>query len=176
MADLYAVTSLQSRPASGTVYICCNCRVPVGDNSDWSGKHNDDNVVLLRVVTQFVKRGKLMTSRDPHDAGSRYRLLSCNNCSNVLGRFYSSTPAHLEYKLNLFNIDNNAIQEYIFGLSYQQAIETSEAPITLELCDSYEEELKKQKLLLEMLLKRLSKLEDEISPTGQGSSENKMTA
>ncbi|KAG9463812.1 hypothetical protein GDO78_021028 [Eleutherodactylus coqui] len=95
---------------------------------------------------------------------SLYQTLSCTNCCHVLGKFYCSTPAHLNYKMNLYNIDNSVVYRYTLGEDFQQVIPSSQAPVTLEICQCYEEEIEKQKVLLEMSLDRLSKLEKEVLP------------
>ncbi|KAG8583249.1 hypothetical protein GDO81_008339 [Engystomops pustulosus] len=110
----FSLTNLQRRLEPGIVYVCGSCRLPIGDHNDWSSDHVGDNVILMKAVSQFVKSGKLTTSSDPGDAGSQYQPLSCNSCHNVLGKFYSSTPANLNYKLNLYNIDKNVIDRYKF--------------------------------------------------------------
>ncbi|XP_056423144.1 protein Mis18-alpha-like [Hyla sarda] len=161
----FPVTKLSRVVDCGILYLCGNCRLPVGDTNDWTGNDSANNAVLLKAVSQFVKSERLKKSTDPHDAGSQYKPLTCSKCHHVLGKFYSSTPVHLNYKCNLYNIDNAAITRYTFGENLQQIISTSDAPVTLEMCHYYEEEFKKQKVLLNILYERLVKLEESF-PSG----------
>ncbi|CAN2391554.1 hypothetical protein PRIEUP_LOCUS1594 [Pristimantis euphronides] len=104
-------------------------------------------------------------SSDPLDAGSEYLPLCCQNCFKGLGKFYLSTPKHLSYRLNLYNINNTAIKSYKLGENLQQMIPPSQAPITLETCQHYEEECRKQRVLLMMFTDNVSKLEEVLFPS-----------
>ncbi|XP_075720523.1 protein Mis18-alpha-like isoform X1 [Rhinoderma darwinii] len=158
----FRLSDLNRRIDYGTVYVCEYCQVPIGDTNDWSGEHVDDNVVLLKAVSWFVKRGIQVTSDDPEDAGSKYLPLSCRKCDNLLGKFYSFTPTHLNYKLDLYNIDNTVIRGCKLGENLQKKISASETPFTLETCHYYEDEIKKEMVVLEMLQDKLLQLEDDI--------------
>ncbi|XP_075720524.1 uncharacterized protein LOC142761218 isoform X2 [Rhinoderma darwinii] len=117
----FRLSDLNRRIDYGTVYVCEYCQVPIGDTNDWSGEHVDDNVVLLKAVSWFVKRGIQVTSDDPEDAG-RCKL----------------------------------------GENLQKKISASETPFTLETCHYYEDEIKKEMVVLEMLQDKLLQLEDDI--------------
>ncbi|XP_044147985.1 protein Mis18-alpha-like isoform X1 [Bufo gargarizans] len=165
----FKLSSLNRRDDDGVVYLCANCQVPLGDTNDWNGKLQADSVVLLKAVSEFVKCDKMTSSSDPDQADSKYHPLHCSNCDSPLGRFYFSTPPHLITKLNLYNIDSTAVKEYTLGEDLHAMIPASEAPLTLETCQYFDEEFKKQHVLLEMLQKKLSKLENRVLSPEQDS-------
>ncbi|XP_073401236.1 protein Mis18-alpha-like isoform X2 [Dendrobates tinctorius] len=146
-----------------TLYLCKQCRLPVGDSGDGTDVFCGGNFIYLKAVTQFVKRGKLSRSSDRHDADSRYQTLSCTKCCTILGRFYHSTPRDQKHKLNQFTIDKKVISVYHFGENLQQSIPVSEAPITLETSQGYLDQIEKQKALLEVLQRRLTILKEKVS-------------
>ncbi|KAM4040744.1 protein Mis18-alpha [Anomaloglossus baeobatrachus] len=158
----FSVTDFQRQEESQTLYVCKQCRVPIGDSSDWDDTYMRGNDVMLKAVTPFVERRTQKISNSRCEAGSRYETLSCSNCKTVLGRFYLSTPECKKYKRNLFSINNCQITEYTFGEHLQHFVPESEAPITVEMCQVYKEEIEKQKFLLEMLQERLSRLENKL--------------
>ncbi|XP_073528934.1 protein Mis18-alpha-like [Phyllobates terribilis] len=163
----YHVGVFQRVETPKTLYLCKQCRLPMGHSYGLTDVFVGGNVVSLKAVTQFVKSGKLSTSNDHDDAGSQYQTLSCINCRNVLGRFYHSTPEDLKHKLNQFRIDRKVIRIYHFGEELKHSICGSEAPVTLEKSQVYLDQLAKQKALLEVLQSRLSILKKKVLPPEQ---------
>ncbi|XP_069625337.1 protein Mis18-alpha-like [Ranitomeya imitator] len=159
----YQVAMFQLDNSLKTLYVCKQCRLPIGDSGDCIDVFCGGNLVYLKAVTQFVKRGEWITSKDRHDSSSRYQTLSCTKCCTILGRFYHSTPKDLKHRPSQFTIDRKVIRAYHFGENLQQLIPDSEAPITLETSQIYLDQIEKQKALLEVLQRRLSILKEKMS-------------
>ncbi|TNN48319.1 Protein Mis18-alpha [Liparis tanakae] len=87
------------------VFICGNCKLPVGDSMSWDGSEDGQNQIRLKRVTDNVVVGE-KTRRLVVD-------LFCCGCRSVLGMVYASTPKNLDHKrftfcFNVADIDRKS--------------------------------------------------------------------
>ncbi|XP_063773871.1 protein Mis18-alpha-like isoform X2 [Pseudophryne corroboree] len=127
-----------------TVYMCGQCRLPLGDTDDRVGSHPEDTIVLLKAVTMHVNidMDKQLSSF-PNEVGSVLCKLHCEGCNSVVGRFYTATPRHLDYKRDLFSLAVSATKSYTFGIADKQVVNDCEEPKTLNTFETLQQQIKK---------------------------------
>ncbi|XP_062309671.1 protein Mis18-alpha [Osmerus eperlanus] len=146
------------------VFLCGNCRLPVGDSLAWAGT-DEEGQILLHRVSDNVSVGK-----ETHISGSGDELvclvvnLTCQGCCSLLGMVYTSTPKKLDYKRCLFYLNVTAIESYVLGSSDQQVavLDSSEKPVTLEFKQAVERQLIEMKDLTVSMAQRLVQIEAEL--------------
>ncbi|XP_075059646.1 protein Mis18-alpha-like isoform X1 [Mixophyes fleayi] len=147
-----------------SVLMCAKCWRPLGDTEDWAGCNFEDNIILLKAVTNHVVISqKKLASTIPKDCGSTLQHLYCKGCRLPIGKLYTSAPYHLNYKRNLYSLKVNAIKCYSFGREEKQATNT-EVVETLMTFNVLEKELKKCKQILGFLQRDVAKLEENCEP------------
>ncbi|KAI4888787.1 hypothetical protein NFI96_028292 [Prochilodus magdalenae] len=152
--DTYVVCDSQSMVHSSTsaeedldgpaVFLCGQCRLPVGDTLSWAGSDEELNQIMLKKVSDNIVVG-----REPYVSSSRTEPgclvvnLTCRGCSSILGLVYTSTPKALDFKRLLFcfgvqNIERYLkhflVLHYVLGSAKQQmaAVGREVSPVTLE--------------------------------------------
>ncbi|XP_063773867.1 protein Mis18-alpha-like isoform X4 [Pseudophryne corroboree] len=134
--------------SKAAIYLCGKCWRPLGDTQDFVENNVGDCLILLKAVTDQVEIDpRMQVFTLPNEVGSTIQILRCKCCSSTIGRFYSKTEKHLDYKCGLFGLDWSAIKRYILGSADNQLMPEGEAPITLYKYDLLEKEMKKGDLL-----------------------------
>ncbi|XP_063773865.1 protein Mis18-alpha-like isoform X2 [Pseudophryne corroboree] len=130
--------------SKAAIYLCGKCWRPLGDTQDFVENNVGDCLILLKAVTDQVEIDpRMQVFTLPNEVGSTIQILRCKCCSSTIGRFYSKTEKHLDYKCGLFGLDWSAIKRYILGSADNQLMPEGEAPITLYKYDLLEKEMKK---------------------------------
>lgn len=152
------------------VFLCSQCRLPVGDSLAWAGADPKDNVIYLRNVTKNILMDKEQKIDTANDSGCIYVLLSCRGCSLLLGRMYLCTPVHLDFKRNVYCLAVAYIESYVLGSTTSaELIDYNKKPVVLETQSEVLKELEKSQIVLDMMIERLSAVEEKIlSLQGEG--------
>ncbi|XP_066451134.1 protein Mis18-alpha-like isoform X4 [Eleutherodactylus coqui] len=127
-----------------TVFLCSSCRMPLADSGDLVGRTDDDNVILLKAVTENVEidENKAVSSYQ-QDAFSTVRVLRCKGCSSTLGALYVATPLTLDHKRDLFNLNAVAVTCYCSSNSRKQTSRMDQKVVNLPTIPFMEAQLKK---------------------------------
>ncbi|XP_075720528.1 protein Mis18-alpha-like isoform X3 [Rhinoderma darwinii] len=90
--------------------LCSSCRVPLADSGDLVETPEGANVILVKAVTADVEIDEeKVVSTYEQDVFSTLQVLYCKGCNSPIGALYVSTPRHLDYKRDLFNLDPRAV-------------------------------------------------------------------
>ncbi|XP_078088959.1 protein Mis18-alpha [Mustelus asterias] len=145
------------------VFMCSQCRLPVGDSLAWAGANPKENVIYLKHVTKNVQVGKEQKIDTADESGCIYVLLSCSGCSLLLGRMYLCTPVHLDYKRNIYCLAVAYIESYVLGSTINaEFIDERKKPVVLETQAEVLEELAKSQTVLNLMIARLAVVEEKI--------------
>ncbi|XP_059822200.1 protein Mis18-alpha isoform X2 [Hypanus sabinus] len=107
------------------VFLCSQCRLPVGDSLAWAGANPKENMIYLKSVTNniLVDKEQKVDTADESGCG----------CSLSLGRMYLSTPAHLDFKRNIYCLAVAYIESYVLGSTTKaELVDDSKKPVVLE--------------------------------------------
>ncbi|XP_072369538.1 protein Mis18-alpha isoform X1 [Scyliorhinus torazame] len=145
------------------VFLCSQCRLPVGDSLAWVGANPKENMIHLKRVTKNVQVNKEQKLDTANESGCIYVLLSCSGCSLLLGRMYLCTPAHLDYKRNVYCLAVAYIESYVLGSTTNvEFVDERKKPIVLETQTEVLEELAKSQTVLNLMIARLAVVEEKI--------------
>ncbi|XP_051870647.1 protein Mis18-alpha [Pristis pectinata] len=152
------------------VFLCSQCRLPVGDSLAWAGANPKENMIYLRSVTKNIhvdKEQKIDTTDEP---GCIYVLLSCSGCSLSLGRMYLCTPVHLDFKRNMYCLAVAYIESYVLGSTINaEFVDDNKKPVVLETQSEVLGELAKSQTVLNLMIARLAVVEEKLqSLQGEG--------
>ncbi|XP_078264882.1 protein Mis18-alpha [Rhinoraja longicauda] len=152
------------------VFLCSQCRLPVGDSLAWAGADPKENVIYLRSVTKNILIDKEHKIDTADDSGCIYVLLSCRGCSLLLGRMYLCTPVHLDFKRNVYCLAVAYIESYVLGSTTSAVLtDHNKKPVVLETQSEVLEELAKSQIVLNMMIERLAAVEEKLqSLQGEG--------
>ncbi|XP_077342673.1 protein Mis18-alpha-like [Lithobates pipiens] len=146
-----------------TVFMCGKCRLPLGDSSDWDGRVCGDGVFHLKAVSDNVCfENEPVISSYPNETGCVFQILQCKGCMSPVGRIYLSVPRGQDSKIDSFTLNLSAVTMYTFGSARKQVLSPCDAPLTLEKCHIFEDEIKKCKQVLGVLQRKVEALESEL--------------
>ncbi|XP_073528904.1 protein Mis18-alpha-like isoform X2 [Phyllobates terribilis] len=143
------------------VFMCTACGLPFGDSGDLQEDLNEENIILLRGITNNVEidATKAVSSYNL-DCYSTVQILYCKGCSASIGTLYISTPRHLEYKRELFSLNRCAITCYSFNEASKQRARGPQDQVTYSTVSFLETQLKKCRTVLGHCARSLSLLEN----------------
>ncbi|XP_020368273.1 protein Mis18-alpha [Rhincodon typus] len=145
------------------VFLCSQCRLPVGDSLAWVGANPKEDMIYLSSVTNNIKVDKEQKIDTADESGCIYVLLSCSGCSLLLGRMYHCTPVHLDYKRNVYCLSVAYIESYVLGSTMNsEFVDEKKKPVVLETQVEVLEELTKSQTVLNLMLARLAAVEEKI--------------
>ncbi|XP_078416675.1 protein Mis18-alpha [Cetorhinus maximus] len=145
------------------VFMCSQCRLPVGDSLAWVGANPKENMIYLKRVTKNIQVDKEQKIDTADESGCIYVLLSCSGCSLLLGRMYLCTPAHLDYKRNVYCLAVAYIESYVLGsTTNEEFVDERKKPVVLETQAEVLEELAKSQTVLNLMIARLAVVEEKI--------------
>ncbi|GCC30466.1 protein Mis18-alpha [Chiloscyllium punctatum] len=145
------------------VFLCSQCRLPVGDSLAWVGANPKEDMIYLSSVTKNIKVDKEQKVDTADESGCIYVLLSCSGCSLLLGRMYHCTPVHLDYKRNVYCLSVAYIESYVLGSTMKaEFVDEKKKPVVLETQVEVLEELTKSQTVLNLMLARLAAVEEKI--------------
>ncbi|KAM5164878.1 protein Mis18-alpha [Mantella aurantiaca] len=143
-----------------TVFLCATCRLPLGDSSDWDGRVCKEGVFHLKAVSENVgNESEPIISSFPNEKGCVFQILQCKGCMSPIGRIYLATPRGLDSNVDVFTLNDSAVTMYSLGSARKQVVSPCDAPITLEKCHVFEDEIKKCKQVLGSLQKKVETME-----------------
>ncbi|XP_048202279.1 protein Mis18-alpha [Perognathus longimembris pacificus] len=146
------------------VFLCSQCRRPLGDSLSWVTCQEDTNCILLRCVSCNVavdKEQKLSKRKD--EDGCILETLYCAGCSLNLGYIYRCTPKNLDYKRDLFCLSVEAIESYALGSSEKQMVPEDKELFNLESRVEVEKSLKQMEDVLVALQRKLWEVESKLA-------------
>ncbi|XP_062905887.1 protein Mis18-alpha [Mobula hypostoma] len=145
------------------VFLCSQCRLPVGDSLAWAGANPKENMIYLKSVTNNILVDKDQKIDRADESGCIYVLLSCTGCSLSLGRMYLSTPAHLDFKRNIYCLAVAYIESYVLGSTINAELaDDSKKPVVLETQAEVLGELAKSQTVLNLMITRLAAVEEKL--------------
>ncbi|XP_072901192.1 protein Mis18-alpha [Hemitrygon akajei] len=145
------------------VFLCSQCRLPVGDSLAWAGANPKENMIYLKSVTKNILIDKEQKVDTADESGCIYVLLSCSGCSLSLGRMYLSTPAHLDFKRNIYCLGVAYIESYVLGSTIKaELVDDSKKPVVLETQAEVLGELAKSRTVLNLMITRLAAVEEKL--------------
>uniref|UniRef100_A0AAR2JHS0 Protein Mis18-alpha n=1 Tax=Pygocentrus nattereri TaxID=42514 RepID=A0AAR2JHS0_PYGNA len=128
------------------VFLCGQCRRPVGDSLSWAGSDEELSQIMLKRVNENVVVGKEpYVSCTQNEPGCLVVNLTCHGCGSTLGLMYTSTPKEFDFKRSLFCFCVENIESYVLGSADHQmaAVSSEERPVTLEFQDLIEQQMTK---------------------------------
>ncbi|KAM8975379.1 protein Mis18-alpha [Pelodytes ibericus] len=139
------------------VFLCGQCKIPLGDTYGWKGSDMEEQTIMLKVVSTcvIVEKDRVL-SKHPNEYGCIFEHLVCSICKAVLGKIYRCTPKHLDFKRDLFCLNVEAVDTYILGSSCQQVIPEPDEPVTFENRMALEDEITKAQVVLDALEAKLA--------------------
>ncbi|XP_053311556.1 protein Mis18-alpha [Spea bombifrons] len=148
------------RDDDNAVFLCSKCKRPLGDTCGWKGSDPEEHCIMLKAVSTYVTVEKeQVLSKQPSEYGCIFENLLCSGCNSIIGKIYRCTPKQFDFKRDLFCLDVDAVDSYIFGSASQQAVPESEEPVLFENRMALEEEIEKAKAVLAVLQCKLASLE-----------------
>ncbi|XP_067848469.1 protein Mis18-alpha [Heptranchias perlo] len=145
------------------VFLCSQCRLPLGDSLAWVGANPKENMIYLRSVTKNILVDKEQKIDTGDESGCIYVLLSCSGCSLLLGRMYLCTPVHLDFKRNIYCLAVAYIESYVLGSTTNaEFVDEGKKPVVLETQVEVLEELAKSQTVLNLMIARLAVVEEKI--------------
>uniref|UniRef100_UPI00398F768D protein Mis18-alpha n=1 Tax=Pristiophorus japonicus TaxID=55135 RepID=UPI00398F768D len=150
-------------PDLPVVFLCTQCRLPVGDSLAWVGANPKENIIYLKSVTKNILVDKEQKVDTEDESGCIYVLLSCCGCSLLLGRMYLCTPVHLDFKRNMYCLAVTYIDSYVLGSTIsEEFVDEVKKPVVLETQVKVLEELAKSQTVLNLMIARLAVVEEKI--------------
>ncbi|KAK6486688.1 protein Mis18-alpha-like [Huso huso] len=143
------------------VFLCCQCKLPLGDSFSRMRSEDEVGLILLKKTTNNVVAGNetcLSTQNDEHSC--LFLTLSCGGCSLELGRLYTCTPKHLDYKRDVFCLNVKSVESYVLGFTPQTVLPDEDDKPESRVC--VEAEMEKIKAVVVTMEKRLSTLESKV--------------
>ncbi|MBN3284074.1 MS18A protein, partial [Polyodon spathula] len=151
------------------VFLCVNCKVPIGDSLAWLGSEDETGTIWLKTTTNnVVVSNEKLVSTKLNECDCIYSLLSCGGCYCELGKIYTCTPKNLDYKRDVFCLNVMSVASYVLGSTPHKALaDEDDEPITVESRIFVETDIQRIKSVLMTLEERLCALESNFLPKGQ---------
>ena len=100
------------------VFSCRSCRSILGDSWHFVAANEEMNCIALDAVNEeatTVVKDDFITSKSGADEGSTFYLVSCKQCSDVVGRIYKTTSANLDQFRGCYTLDRESLDSYELG-------------------------------------------------------------
>lgn len=151
------------------VFQCATCNSILGDSTSSIIEEDELKIMTLRSVCNVTKDTKPCTSTHERDYGSTFQELICIGCQSSIGKFYVTTPRHLDNIRDYYSLCRSSINIYEIGPTNIITTTTAAAGIINNPTEQHEtvignnnEDIIKLKNMMVIMDGRVQELEDKV--------------